>query len=282
MTSNADMIRLWNSDASSAWSTHPERYDQMLAPLGERVLAAAELQPGERVLDVGCGAGQLSLQAAEAVGATGSVLGVDVAAGLLEVARSRGPGTPHAQFLQADAQAHDLGEGAFDVVVSRFGVMFFADPVAAFRNLARATRPGGRLAFVAWQPAVVNEWATLPITAAVPHTGLPSLPPPGAPGPFAFGDPEVVRGVLTDAGWADLQVEDVQTTLWVGGARSAEEAVDYMTADTFGRMLLDGAEPPARAAALDALHAAYAERVGPDGIHLGGAVWVVTARKPQA
>ncbi|MGZ6791387.1 MAG: class I SAM-dependent methyltransferase [Mycobacteriales bacterium] len=282
MTSNADMIRLWNSDASSAWSTRPERYDQMLEPLGRRVLAAAALQPGERVLDVGCGAGQLSLQAAEAVGPTGSVLGVDVAAGLLAVARSRGSGVPQAQFLQADAQEHDLGKGAFDAVVSRFGVMFFADPVAAFGNLAHATRPGGRLAFVAWQPAVVNEWATVPITAAVPHTGLPSLPPPGAPGPFAFGDPEVVRGVLTDAGWADLQVEDVQTTLWVGGARTAEEAVDHMTADTFGRMLLDGAEPSARAAALDALHAAYAERVGPDGVHLGGAVWVVTARRPQA
>lgn len=279
---NADMVRLWNSEASSSWSTRPERYDEMLAPLGRRVLEAAALGAGDRVLDVGCGAGQLSSQAADLVGPTGSVLGVDIATDLLAVAAQRAAGLPQVAFAQADAQDHVFDEAAFDVVLSRFGVMFFADPVAAFANLLRATRPGGRLAFVAWQPAVVNEWVTLPLTAAVPHTGFPDLPPPGAPGPFSLGDADLLRRVVTDAGWEDLQVEDVQTELSFGGTRTAQEAVDFITADTFGRMMLQGAEPAARDAALAALHEAYAARLGPDGVRLKAAVWVVTAQRPQA
>jgi len=230
MTSNSDMVRLWNSEASASWSSHPERYDAMLAELGDRLLAAAGLVAGERVLDVGCGAGQLSLQAADRVGATGRVLGVDVAVDLLTVAARRAAGVDQAGFLQADAQEHAFEGSAFDIVLSRFGVMFFADPVAAFANLLAATASGGRLAFLAWQAAPLNEWVTVPLGAVVPHVGFPALPPPGAPGPFAFGDADVVRSLLADAGWADVAVEDVQATVPVGGARTAQEAVDFIVA----------------------------------------------------
>jgi SAM-dependent methyltransferase len=280
MASNEDMVRLWNSEASASWSTRPERYDAMLGALGERLLTAARLQAGERVLDVGCGAGQTSLQAGGQVGPTGTVLGVDIALDLLGVATRRAEGVAQVAFAQADAQVHGFDPAGFDVLLSRFGVMFFADPVAAFANLLAATAPGGRLAFLAWQAAPFNEWVTVPIGAVVPHVGFPALPPAGAPGPFAFGDADVVRGLLTDAGWADVAVEDVQTTVPVGGAQTAQEAVDFIVDDTFGRMLLADAEPAARTAALAALHEAYAERLGADGVVLKAAAWLVTARRP--
>jgi SAM-dependent methyltransferase len=278
---NEAMAELWNGAASESWSTRADQYDAMLGALGDRALHAADLKPGDRVLDVGCGAGQLSLQAAEAVGATGSVLGVDIAARLVALAAKRADarGLAQATFLEADAADQAFGDAVFDVVISRFGVMFFDDPVAAFANLFSATAPGGRLAFVAWQAAPLNEWVTLPMGAVVPHTGAPPLPPPGAPGPFAFGDREHVIGVLREAGWADVAAEDVRTTVSPGGAESAEAAAEFTTGDTFGRLMLDQAGPEARDAAMADLVAAYANRRGPDGIKLDAAVWLVTARR---
>ncbi|MCU1591186.1 MAG: SAM-dependent methyltransferase [Frankiales bacterium] len=281
MTTNSDMVKLWNSDAAQTWWTRPERYDAMIGPLGDRVLAAAALQPGERVLDVGCGAGQLTTQAAAAVGRTGQVVGLDISRELLSVTgrRAAEAGLGHVEVLEADAQAHAFEPSSYDVVISRFGVMFFADPVVAFANLRAATKDGGRLAFVCWQPAPSNEWATVPLFAVAAHVGFPEPPPPGAPGPFAFGDPDRVRQVLTDAGWSEVDVEDVQTTVSPGGARNADEAVAFITEDTFGKMLLANAEPDKREAALAALRTAYEEHNGPDGIRLKAAVWVVTATR---
>jgi SAM-dependent methyltransferase len=282
MASNSEMVELWNSEASEAWSTRPERYDAMLGELGLLALDAAHLEPGERVLDIGCGAGQLTLQAAERVGPDGSVLGVDVAAGLLAVARRRATeaGLGQVDLLQADAQDHAFPAVSHDVVLSRFGVMFFADPVSAFANLQATTRPGGRLAFVAWQPAPLNEWATVPLFAAMPHVGPPELPEPGAPGPFAFGDGARLRTLLTEAGWADVLLEDVQTTLSVGGARTADEAVDFIAADTFGQRILHSAAPGQREAALEALREAYEAHLVDGEVRVKAAAWIVTARRP--
>ena len=279
---NEQMVELWNSDAAATWSSRPERYDAMLAPLGERVLAAAGLVAGERVLDVGCGAGQLTVQAATAVGPTGHVVGMDIATDLLAVARRREQvaGLTNVDVVEADAQVVELAGSSCEVVLSRFGVMFFADPVAAFTNLLGAVVPGGRLAFVCWQPAPGNEWVTVPLFAAGPHVGFPEPPPPDAPGPFAFGDPDRVRQVLSDAGWTDVELDDVQTTVTPGGARTAEEAVAFISEDTFGKMMLAKAEPAAREAATAALHEAYASRLGATGVELKAAVWVVTARRP--
>lgn len=283
MTTNSEMEQLWNSEASAAWSSHHERYDAMLCGLGEHVLQAAALTVGERVLDVGCGAGQLAIQAAERVGTAGSVLGVDLASELVGLATRRAAelGVSQAGFLRADAQVHAFPAGAYDVVLSRFGVMFFADPVEAFTNLLAATAPGGRLAFVAWQAAPYNEWVTVPLMAMVPHVGPPTLPPPDAPGPFAFGDAERVRAVLTDAGWAQIAVEDVQTVVSVGGAPTAEDAVQFIVGDTFGRMLLSQASPEQRSAAVTALRQAYEGHVTEGEVRVKAAAWLVTARRPQ-
>ena len=279
MTGNEAMVELWNSPAAATWATHAERYDAMLGPLGELVLAAAGLVPGERVLDVGCGAGQLTCQAAAAVGPTGRVLGVDVARDLLAVTRRRAgeAGLANVDAIEADAQVAQLS--SYDVVISRFGVMFFADPGAALANLLAAVVPGGRLAFVCWQAAPLNEWITVPLLAAAEHVGFPEPPQPDAPGPTAFADPERVRRLLGEAGWVDVVLTDVQTTVRPGGARTADEAVAFICEDTFGTMMLDKAAPHARAAAVAAIREAYAARLGPDGVQLKAAVWVVTARR---
>jgi SAM-dependent methyltransferase len=264
------------------WSSRPEMYDAMLGELGEQVLRVAGLTAGERVLDVGCGAGQLTLQAARQVGREGSVVGVDVAVELVALSGRRAAEASLSQVdvLEADAQDHAFPPSGFDAIISRFGVMFFADPIAAFANLLAATAPGGRLAFVAWQAATSNEWVLVPIAAMVPHVGAPALPPPGAPGPFAFGDADRVRSVLTVAGWSDVEIEDLQTTVNVGGARTAEEAVEFTAADTFGRMLLGKADATQRSAALAALREAYQTHTQSDGVRLNAAAWLVTARRP--
>ncbi len=273
---NREMVELWNGPTSDAWVLTPERYDAMLGGLGLLALDAAALRPGERVLDIGCGSGDLSRSAAERVRPGGSVLGLDVSAPLVELAAHRA--ADDLAFLVGDAQVHDLGTARFDVLVSRFGVMFFDDPVAAFTQLRSAMAPGGRLSFVAWQAAPLNEWVLTAIGALVPHVGFPQLPPPGAPGPFAFAEADHVRAVLASAGWTDVEVRAVSQPLLVGGPGSVDDVVAFYEQDAFGRMMLAQASPEAQVAGRAALREAVAERIGADGLEVGAAVWVVTAR----
>jgi ubiquinone/menaquinone biosynthesis C-methylase UbiE len=277
MTTNAAMVKLWNGPASAAWVAAADKYDAMLEGLGARLVATAGLSPGERVLDVGCGSGRSSRLAAAEVLPDGAVLGVDVSADLVALATARSDDA--LRFVEADAQTYVFDE-AFDVVISRFGVMFFDDPVAAFRNLLAATRPGGRLAFVAWQAAPLNEWVMLPLSAIVPVVGPPDLPQPGARGPFAFADPAKVQQLLTEAGWTDVALEDVRVDVPAGGATTAAEAVAFITDDTFGQMLLANATDDQRNEALTALEQAYEQRVANGELRLGAAAWLVTANRP--
>jgi hypothetical protein len=156
--------------------------------------------------------------------------------------------------------------------------MFFDDPVAAFRNLRSAMAPGGRLSFVAWQAAPLNDWVLTAIGALVPHVGFPQLPPPGSPGPFAFAEADHVTALLAGAGWSEVELRAVSQPVLVGGGGSVEDVVAFYEQDAFGRRMLEQAAPQAREAARDALREAVAERTGADGLRLGASVWVVTAR----
>lgn len=280
MGANERMRELWNGEAGDAWVEHADRHDRMLDALGRHTLDAARIQPGERVLDVGCGTGQLAVQAAGRAGGAGRVVGVDISGPMLEAARRRAAGLPQVQFVQADCQTDPL-PGPFDVAVSRFGVMFFDDPVAAFANLLAATRPGGRLAFVAWQSLFENEWALVPAAVLGEHVPLPEPPPPGEPGPFAFADPDRVRSILDGAGWAEVSLEDVRRPVPLAGGRTVDEVLAVLEQDVMVRTLLADADDATRAEALAALRAELADRAGPNGVELGAAAWVVTAVRPE-
>ncbi len=272
---NSEMAELWNGPASRAWVDAPDRYDRTLEGFLPVVLEAAALEPGDRVLDVGCGSGALARAAYERVSPGGAVTGVDISAPLVALARELSPGV---EVVLADAQVHDLGTGAFDVLVSRFGVMFFDDPVAAFANLRRATRPDGRLAFVAWQSAPANAWVMTAIGALVEHVPMPDLPGPGAPGPFAFADADRVRSLLDEAGWRAVEVEAVETSILVGGPGDVDSVLAFYEQDPIGQVLMSKADDAQRTAARAALRQVIEERIASDGLRLGAAVWLVTAR----
>jgi SAM-dependent methyltransferase len=245
----------------------------------------ARVAPGERVLDVGCGCGQTSLQLAERVGASGSVTGIDISAPMLARARERAAeqSLRNLRFLEADAQAARLGAGVFDLVFSRFGVMFFADPGAAFANLHGSLAPGGRIAFVCWQELARNPWMAVPMRAAAQHLQLPPPPPPDAPGPLAFADPERVRGILTGAGFREVAIEPLEGRLSVGGSTSGpEQAAQFLLeAGPLSRALRD-----APAASLPRIAAAVREAIAPfatpNGVMMGYGAWIVLARAGAA
>jgi SAM-dependent methyltransferase len=264
---NAEQRRSWDGPSGELWAENAERFDAAVAAYREPLLAAIATAPGERVLDVGCGAGQLALDLA-ARGA--SVLAVDLSTRLLGVARERAGGAAGVEFVRADAQTHPFEPGAFDAVVSRTGVMFFDDPPAAFAGFARALRPGGRLVVMVWQPLAENEWMrTLAALLAPGRT-----PPAG--GPFSLGDPELVRSVLTGAGFADVRCTAVAEPLWFGA--DVEDAEGFVTGLFSG--VLGELAPDAREHALTALRADLAAHTAAGGVRYGSAAWFVTARRP--
>jgi len=276
---NSEMVNYWNGRPAEVWVTEAERFDTMLAPFGRRLLEAADLQPGERALDVGCGNGAVSLDAARAVERDGAVTGLDLSGPMLELARKRAPQHAQVAFVQGDAQTASFDE-PFDAVLSRFGIMFFDDPVAAFANLARATRRGGRLCFVCWQEMLANEWIAVPAMAMVAHVGIPDLPAPGAPGPFALADPERTRGLLESAGWSGVVIEPFNAGMRLGS--DPEDVLDFMLSDEMGRRLTAGKDPEAVRAGSEAALNALRPYATAEGVVLGGAAWIVSARLPSA
>jgi SAM-dependent methyltransferase len=275
--SNTDMAEYWNGRPADVWVTEAERFDSMLAPFGRRLLTAAVLKQGERVLDVGCGNGAVSLEAARTVGPGGRVTGFDLSAPMLGVARQRAEEQGiEVDFVQGDAQTASFDQ-PFDVVMSRFGVMFFDDPEVAFANLAVAARPGGRLCFVCWQEMFANEWIAVPSMAMVAHVGIPELPEPGTPGPFALADAQRTRGLLVSAGWSEVTVEAHEDGMRIG--RDPEDVVAFMLSDELGRRLVAGKDPEAVQAGTEATLEALRPYATPEGVVLGGAYWLVAGRR---
>jgi len=281
---NAEQVRYWNETAAPKWIQYQTVLDTQLEGLGRMTMDRARLASGEHVLDVGCGCGATSRALATRVGASGSVHGVDISTPMLERAGAlaREAGHANVRFTNADAQTHRFEPAGADVLFSRFGVMFFADPPAAFRNLRDALRPGGRLAFVCWRPLAENPWLLVPLGAAAQHMQLPPPPAPGAPGPFAFADPERVRGILDQAGFTRIKLDPVNDTLTVGGG-GLDEAVHFLLEGVGPTSAaLREADPAVRPRVFAAVKEALAPFVTREGVRMPAAAWIVTADAPAS
>jgi SAM-dependent methyltransferase len=272
---NADQAAYWNEAAGPTWVKLQALLDEELRGLGAKAMAALGPKPGERIIDVGCGCGDTTLELARRVGPTGHVLGVDISAPMLAVARERADtaGASHVAFAEADAQLHSFApvDGAF----SRFGVMFFQDPVAAFANIRRVLTPTGRLVFVCWRTMAENPVMTVPFAAVLPLLPAPPVPPPpDAPGPFAFADRDRLDGILKAAGFSDIAIEPNDQPLGWG---SLDDAVTVaLNIGPLGAALREN--PQLREPFEGKVREAFAGLAGPEGLFLDSATWIVTAR----
>lgn len=276
---DGEQAMLWNGRAGQAWVEMQAPLDQMFKPLEELLAEAVAARPGGRVLDVGCGTGSTTLAAARRVGATGSCLGIDISELMLATARARAEqeGSP-ASFLCADAQFHAFEAASLDMIISRFGVMFFGDPVQAFANLRRAARDGAELRFIAWRSAAENPFMTTAERAAAPL--LPNLPArrPDAPGQFAFADQHRVHRILEEGGWAGIEIRPIDVACTLPEAALGR----YVTRLGPLGQVLQEADDPTRARVIDTIRAAFAPYVHGVEARFTAACWMVVARAISA
>ncbi len=238
------------------------------------------LHPGQRVIDIGCGGGTTTLALAEIVGSSGEVVGVDISPAMVDAAcrRAKTAGVGQAKFIAADAQDDDLGDAVFDSAFSRFGVMFFSDPVSAFSNIRRSLRPEGAFAFACWSNVFANEWMFVPGSAVVSVTGaLPPMPAPGEPGPFSLEQPDQVETLLRDAGFHDVDVTPRQETIVIPRAQ-VESLVELSGRVGPVREALRTADPATASAIKEAVRNALIDRVAHDELRLGASALIVSAR----
>ena len=272
---NSDSLRSWDGRDGEYWAENADRFDASLAGYLDPMLDAARLAAGERVLDIGCGNGVTTIEAARRT-SPGRAMGLDLSAAMLEVARRRAfdERVANVEFVQGDAQIYHFEPGAFDIAISRFGVMFFADPAAAFANIARAVRPGGRILFAVWQGLSANTWMQV-ITSSLATGGPPPAPPPDAPGPLSMADPDRVRSLLLAAGFAEVALSAVSRPMCFGS--DVASTYEFAASQPCVRFLLKDLDETARTAGLGRLRSALEERLSDEGVLLESAAWFVSA-----
>jgi SAM-dependent methyltransferase len=275
---NVEMAAAWDGDEGDDWAQDWQRYDRAVAVYQRELVERASIGRNDDVLDVGCGNGETTRAAARAA-ADGSALGVDLSSRMLERARelAAAEGLANATFEQADAQVHDFGPRRFDVVVSRFGTLFFADRQAAFTNIAACMRTSGRLVMAAWQDIEHNEWIKTVRGALAVGRTLPS-PPLGSPGALGLADPDGVRAVLTNAGLVNVHIEAVNGQFWVGA--DASDAFAFVQRTGMARGMLQGLDDSDRTRALVALQQEIVAHETSEGVIFGSGVWMISADKP--
>ena len=274
-SANAAQIEYWNASAGETWARFQEALDRQVEPLGLAAMDALRPTEGEHIVDIGCGCGQTTLELAARVRPRGLVVGVDISQPMLDVAFRR-PRTADLRvtFQKLDAQTGDLGDDPFDAAFSRFGVMFFSDPVAAFVNIRSSLKPGGRIAFVCWRAPNENPWMQAPLQAALPF--LPPLAPPDpeAPGPFAFADPTRVRSILTDSGYGSVTINPFDADI---GGGDLDQTLDLaLRVGPLGRALRE--HPELVGNVTDAVRGVLSKHLTSNGVRMPAAVWIVLAR----
>jgi SAM-dependent methyltransferase len=278
MSANADQITYWNSRAGETWAAMQKRIDAQIDPLGVRAIERLAPHHGEKILDIGCGCGTTTLELARRVGTSGHVTAADISRPMLDVARRAAGGARwgNIAFIEADAQTYAFEPHSFDALFSRFGVMFFSDPVAAFKNLHAALKPGsGRLAFVCWRKLAENPWMATPVKAVMQH--LPPQPPPDphAPGPFAFADAERVKDLLTQAGFVHVAATPHDQLIELG---MLEQAVEHCTrVGPLSRLLAEN--PEAVDPVIDTLRETLREFETDGVVRMDAGVWIVSAHR---
>jgi SAM-dependent methyltransferase len=275
---NAAQIEYWNGPVGGRWAERQAAQDALLAPVTAAVIARAEVAAGERVVDIGCGCGDTTIELGRLVGAAGHVLGIDVSAPMLARARERMPPGLPVELVRADAAAYPFAPASVDLLFSRFGVMFFAAPARAFAHLRRALKPGGRLIFVCFRAREENPWMTLPLEAALRHVPPPPPVAPDAPGPFAFADAARVRRILDEAGFGDVAVEQLDIALDIAQGCGLEAAVRAAMLIGPASGALAGQPPAVRQQVAASIRDALAPHQQGERVPLAAAMWVVTAR----
>jgi ubiquinone/menaquinone biosynthesis C-methylase UbiE len=269
---------LWNGRAGQAWVDAQELLDLILKPFEDVLLEAIAASNVNRVLDIGCGTGSTTLAAARMLGAKGSCVGIDISEPMIALARSRASEEQvPASFICADAQTHVFEPASFDAMISRFGVMFFDDPVSAFANLHRAARPGAELVALAWRSCAENPFMTTAERAAAPF--LPSIPArkPNGPGQFAFADEHKVRVILEESGWRDIDIQPID----VASSLPEKELNHYLTRLGPLGLILQDADEATRAHITGVVRAAFDPFVQGEDVRFTAACWMVRARAPR-
>ncbi|EKS39507.1 MULTISPECIES: class I SAM-dependent methyltransferase [Afipia] len=274
---NADQIAYWNGPGGRHWTDRQQLQDVVLAPVSKILIDRATVKAGEAIIDVGCGCGATSFDLLKQVGATGRVTGIDISEPMLGRARKLAPANAPVEFVLADATVYPFAPESADMLFSRFGVMFFAQPTDSFANLRKALRPGGRLAFACWRTPRDNPWMMLGLQEA--YKFVPKLPEvkPDDPGPFSFASEERVRGILGDAGFSDIKMERADLSLDIATGRGLEAAIETVLAIGPASRALDNQPPDRIEAATQAIRTMLAAHQKGDTVPLGGSIWIVTA-----
>lgn len=277
---NADQAVYWNGPAGHHWTERQQIQDLVLAPVSRILIERAGIAPDAHVIDVGCGCGATTIEVAKRLGPAGHVLGVDISAPMLARARELAPKDASIEFILADATVHKFEPASFDLLISRFGVMFFADPAASFANLRTALKHGGRVVFACWREPRQNPWLMVPLKAAYKH--VPKLPEmaPHDPGPFAFAQEDWVRHILTSAGFSSVATEahDLQLDIAVG--RGLEAAIEGALEIGPASRALEGQPEHLRDATIASIREALRPMVTDGKVPLGGSIWIVSATNP--
>lgn len=269
-----EQAEYWNNEGGERWIRYLDHLERMLEGLSRHLVEAVDARPGEHVLDIGCGGGPTSAAYAQAVGTDGAVLGVDISRVILDVTRQRFTALPQLRFETADAASYPFTPDSFDVVASRFGVMFFPDPAAAFGNIHTGAKAGSRLRFLCWRGIDENPWMGATAAAAFTVIPAPEKPAPGAPGPFSFADPERVREILTTAGFRDVSFEKVDEPITIG---TVDHALDWLSNMGPAATPLAEASESDRAAAQAEMRKVLEAHDTMRGVTLPGAAWLVSA-----